>query len=152
VDGEEQSGVAGRREQHRRTVDLELDEAHAGTAVLTVSTSHSPPSPSRVWIPLPTITASARVASARVAWACGTTPFIDVTVSVGDAIEMRQPGAAARLRMPSAINESSSLKPSKVTIAIHPGELRRPRCELGPKAPSVAAISARGRSAGTEAR
>ncbi len=37
------------------------------------------------------------------------TPFIDRTVGVGLAMLTRQPGVFTRLRMPSAIRESSSL-------------------------------------------
>jgi hypothetical protein len=69
-------------------------------------------------MPLPTMTASAAQASAREAVACSVTPFIDCTVSLGAARLTRQPGFLMRLSTPSAISESSSLKPSKVRIAM----------------------------------
>ena len=65
---------------------------------------------SRVCIPLPTMTASAALASLKVAWASSTTPFIDRTRAVGLAIDTRQSAFLTRLRMPSAMSESSSLK------------------------------------------
>ena len=45
------------------------------------------------------------------------TPFIDVTFAAGLAISAFHPSAERRLRRPRAMNESSSLKPSKVTMA-----------------------------------
>ena len=73
---------------------------------------------SRVLMPLPTITASAEAASARVDPAWTTTPFIDVTVGSGQQSVTRQSGRLTRLRIPSAISESSSLKPWNVRTAM----------------------------------
>jgi hypothetical protein len=78
---------------------------------------------SRVCMPLPTITASASLASRRDACASSTTPFIDRTRAEGLAIDTRQPGVLMRLRMPSAMSESSSLKPSKVRMAMCMGRI-----------------------------
>ena len=44
--------------------------------------------------------------------------FIERTRAAGLAIDTRQSGFLTRLRMPSAMSESSSLKPSKVRIAM----------------------------------
>jgi hypothetical protein len=73
---------------------------------------------SRVLTPLPTITASAVTAADSGTCACTTTPFIDVTVGCGQHSETRQPGVLMRFRTPSAISESSSLKPSNVRMAM----------------------------------
>ena len=73
---------------------------------------------SLVRTPLPTITASAELASCRGICASMNIPFMDRTRGVGDAIETRQPGCLTRLRMPSATSESSSLKPSNVNMAM----------------------------------
>jgi hypothetical protein len=51
-------------------------------------------------------------------WRWMVTPLIDVTSGVGQVMCAAQPLAFMRLSMPSAMNESSSLKPSKVRIAI----------------------------------
>ena len=85
--------------------------------------SSEPPLPmsstiARVNRPLPNTTASASLANSSGCWACTTTPFIDVTLAVGAAISAFQPCADKRLRRPSDRNESISLKPSKVTIAM----------------------------------
>ena len=64
---------------------------------------------SRVWVPLPTTTASASHASSRLAIDSITTPFIERTRGDGGAIDTRQPGFLTRLRTPSAMSESSSL-------------------------------------------
>ena len=64
---------------------------------------------SRVFLPLPTMTASAVQASSRSIMASMVTPFIERTRGAGLAIETRQPGALTRLRMPRAMRESSSL-------------------------------------------
>ena len=78
---------------------------------------------SRVFMPLPNSTASAVQASASVDWACRVTPFIEVTMGVGQQRVTRQPGFLMRFRMPRAMNESSSLKASKVRMAMCMGEL-----------------------------
>jgi len=72
------------------------------------------------------MTASASVASRNVACDSIARPFIDRTRVVGQAIETRQSGFFTRLRMPKAISESSSLKPSKVRIARCTGESAAP--------------------------
>ena len=69
-------------------------------------------------MPLPKITASAWLANSSGRCACTVTPFIEVTCEVGLAISAFQPCAPRRLSRPSAMNESSSLKPSKVRIAM----------------------------------
>ena len=69
-------------------------------------------------MPLPTMTASAPGTSARLDWAWTTTPFIDVTIGSGQQRVTRQPGFLMRLRTPKATNESSSLKPWKVRMAM----------------------------------
>jgi hypothetical protein len=71
-----------------------------------------------VCMPLPTTTTSAAHASSRLAIDSITTPFFERTRGVGVAMDTRQPDFSTRLRMPSAIRESSSLKPSKVRIAM----------------------------------
>src|SRR3990167_1816764 len=73
---------------------------------------------SRVCMPLPTMTASAAQASPKVVCASITTRFMDVTRAAGQAMDTRQPGFLTRLRMPRAMSESSSLKPSKVRMAM----------------------------------
>lgn len=64
---------------------------------------------SRVCMPLPTMTASAALASSSVHIDSMTRPFIERTRAVGLAIDTRQPGDLTRLRTPSAMRESSSL-------------------------------------------
>lgn len=56
-------------------------------------------------MPLPTMTASASLASRKEACDSIATPFIDRTRLVGQAIETRQSGFFTRLRMPKAISE-----------------------------------------------
>ena len=65
-----------------------------------------------------TAAASAALASSSVDCACTGTPFIDVTVGNGHESETRQPDFLMRLSKLNAINESSSLNPSKVSMAI----------------------------------
>src|SRR3954469_6554858 len=68
-------------------------------------------------MPLPNSTASASSTNSSGCWAVMVTPFIDVTCADGLAISACTPDARSRLIRPSATNESSSLKPSKVTMA-----------------------------------
>jgi hypothetical protein len=84
---------------------------------------------SRVLIPLPTRTASARDANSSGRWRRMVTPFIDVTSGVGEAMCASQPLALMRLRIAAATNESSSLKPSNVRTAIcmNPPQVRPPQ-------------------------
>jgi hypothetical protein len=62
--------------------------------------------------------ASAVRASFNEDCASTTTPFMERTRGVGQHRGTRQPGFLTRLRIPRAISESSSLKPSKVRISM----------------------------------
>ena len=73
---------------------------------------------SRVYMPLPNSTTSALLANSRGCCASILTPFIEVTVADGQVICIFQPADFIRFNMPAAINESSSLNPSKVRIAM----------------------------------
>ena len=73
---------------------------------------------SHVVMPLPTSTASASHASSSVDYACTVTLFIEVTCGAGHARVTRQSGRLTRFKMPRAMNESSSLKTSKVGMAM----------------------------------
>src|SRR6185436_6536464 len=69
-------------------------------------------------MPLPTITASAVRAKPSAAWAWTATPFIERTWSEGHTISALSSGCLTRLIIAEAMNESSSLNPSSVMIAI----------------------------------
>jgi len=73
---------------------------------------------SRVRRPLPTITASASHAKDSGAWRSTRTPLPEATTGSGETISACQPGRLTRLRIAEAMKESSSLKPSKVRIAM----------------------------------
>src|SRR5688500_15481709 len=64
------------------------------------------------------MTASASRAKLNGAWEWTTTPFMDATRSEGQTIRAFSSGCLTRFDMAEAINESSSLKPSKVRMAI----------------------------------
>src|SRR6201994_1386637 len=68
-------------------------------------------------MPLPNSTASASSTNSSGCCAVMVTPFIDVTCADGLVISACTPAARSRLISPSAMKESSSLKPSNVTIA-----------------------------------
>src|ERR1700749_2206389 len=68
-------------------------------------------------MPLPNSTASASITNSSGCCAVMVTPFIDVTCNDGLAISACTPAVRSRLISPSAMKESSSLKPSNVTIA-----------------------------------
>src|SRR5688500_16961104 len=68
-------------------------------------------------MPLPKITASASLANSSGRCACTVTPFIEVTSAAGHASSAVMPSAFSRLMRPRAMNEPSSLKPSKVRMA-----------------------------------
>src|ERR1700761_4517193 len=68
-------------------------------------------------MPLPNSTASASSTNSSGCCAVTVTPFIDVTCADGLVISACTTSARNRLISPSAMKESSSLKPSNVTIA-----------------------------------
>ena len=72
----------------------------------------------RVCKPLPNKTASAVLANSRGCCARTVTPFIEVTEADGHVICTFQPNYFMRLMILAAINESNSLNPSKVKIAM----------------------------------
>src|ERR1700742_4692275 len=68
-------------------------------------------------MPLPNSTASASSTNSSGCCAVMVTPVIDATCADGLVISACTPAARSRLISPSAMKESSSLKPSNVTIA-----------------------------------
>ena len=89
----------------------------AGSSTASCSSSAASRASSRVRMPLPTSTAAQPASSSKPACRSRRTPFMEVTQGEGAISETRQSGRLMRLRIPRAIRESSSLKPSKVRMA-----------------------------------